>query len=334
MKRIERLTHFIEKLLQDFDEKILIQSVNSLALLSWSTFDPDSAPSLDFLEKRRGRPTSADNDQPVPENEAAWNALLDAYGFGTMDSLDHEILSGIRRGYFDPGRIKAEAAELEKQIVASKRNNAFFEAWELFHNSFDDNQDKVLDAMHESFLTSVKQITPLNMNSTIALFKALGRREQAMEMIAYYIEKRADEPDLFHSRNYLMFGELTDPDVLSAFKQKEETLRRQPDPKAILDSISDTNSWGPEQIAILADLPSDYYYRLFKESRGTELRKRINACLQFARIGNATAEMQEIVKKAREALTRIGRESPINARRLQPYGIKVDLSAPPESAEP
>lgn len=265
----------------------------------------------------------------MPESEAAWNALLDTYGFEAMGSLDLALLGGIRRGYFDPSEIKAEAAEIEKRITASKQNNAFFEAWQLFHNSFDDNQDEVLDAMHESFLGSVKQITPLNMNSTIALFKALGRHRQAMEMINYYMEKRADDSGLFHSRNYLMFGDLSDPDVLSAFKQKEKALKQQPNPLTILDSISDTNGWSPEQITILAGLTTDDYYRLFKEARGTELRERISACLQFARIANAKAEMQEVVRKAKEALTRIGKESPINARRLHPCGVQVDAPAPP-----
>ncbi len=324
LKRIERLVRTAEKLLQGFDAQVLAQSVNSLTLLGWSVYDTNSAPSLDFLRNRRGKTRYADKDQQVPQNEVGWNALLDLYGFGAVDALDLALLKGIQAGYFDPDEIKAEATEIEKRIVASKENNAFFEAWELFHNSFDDNQDEVLDALRESFLSSVKQITPLNMNSTIALFKALGRREQAIQMIAYYLEKRADEPRLFDPRSYLMFGDLTDPDVLNAFKQKQAELMREPDPATILHQISDLDSWSPEQVTALANLPADYYYNLFRETKGSNLRKLISACLQFARIANATPEMQEVVRKAKEALTRIGKESPINARRLQPYGVQVD----------
>jgi hypothetical protein len=335
MKRIERLVRTAEKLLEEFDDLILQQAVNSIALLSWSVYDTVSAPPLDFLQNKRGKAAYADKDQPVSENEAAWNALLDNYRFAVMDSLDTALLAGIRAGYFDTAPIKASATELEKGIVASKQNNAFREAWDLFHNSFDDNKDEVLDAMHESFLSSVKQITPLNMNNTIALFKALGRHKQAMEMIDYYVTKRADEPRLFDRHNYLMFGQPSDPDVLAAFEQKQAELKQQPDPATVLQSIADTNSWNPEQIAALAELPADYYYKLFKKAKGSELRKLISASLQFARIMNAmnaTEEMKEVVRKAREALTRIGKESPINARRLKPYGIEVDT--PPSSTEP
>jgi len=128
-----------------------------------------------------------------------------------------------------------------KGIVASRLNNSFFEAWELFHNSFEDNQDEVLDAMHKSFLRSVQQITPVNMNSTIALFKALGRQKQAREMIDYYMEKRGDESRLFEPRAYLMFGELSDPDFAKAFNDKHTALKpQQADPASILRFIANT----------------------------------------------------------------------------------------------
>jgi len=331
MKRIERSVRTIETLLEGFDELVLKQCVDSLALLGWSLYEPSLAPSTEYLVQKRGKGLYAGKDEAIPADEAAWNALLDTYGFRGMDALDLALLSGIKVGYFDPTNIRTEAAELNKGIDASRLNNSFFEAWELFHNSLEDNQDEVLDAMHKLFLSSVKQIAPLNMNSTIALFKALGRQRQAKEMIDYYMEKRCDEPRLFEPDVYLMFGQLSDPDVAKAFNDKHAAMKRaqQAHPAAILRSIAETNGWGPEQITTLADLPTEQYYKLFKETKGYELRKLISSSLQFARISNATPEMQEVLRKAREALTQIGKESPINARRLQPYGIQVDTIKPP-----
>ena len=100
-------------------------------------------------------------------------------------------------------------------------------------------------------------------------------------------------------------------------------------------SIANTNSWNPEDIACLSELSVDDYCKMFKGSKGKELRKLINACLQFGRFGNATSEMKEISMRAREALIRIAKESPINARRVKPYGVDVDpkpAASAPESA--
>jgi hypothetical protein len=47
----------------------------------------------------------------------------------------------------------------------------------------------------------------------------------------------------------------------------------------------------------------------------------IAACLQFDTIGNASASMKEITRRAKEALNLIGQESRINALRVKKYGI-------------
>jgi hypothetical protein len=332
MKRIERSVRDVEKMVTGFDTQVLAQAVQSVALFGWSLYEPNTAPPIDFLTNKRGKGLYTGKDgPPVPENEAAWNALLDMYGFTSMDALDLALLEGVRCGYFDPTPITKLAAELDKQFVALKLNGSFQQSWDLYHESFDNNQEEVLDSMYASFMSSVKQITPLNMNSTIALFKSLGRPEQAAEMIAHYVEKRGDEPGLFDPQNYLMFGELTDPDVSKAFNDKHASLKHQFDAQKVLRTIADTNGWSPEEITYLSQLPVDDYYRMFKGSKGKELRKLINACLQFDRIGNATSEMKEVSKRAREALGRIAKESPLNARRVKPYGIvdpKETESAP------
>ncbi len=332
MKRIERSVRDVEKMLTGFDPQVLAQAVQSVALLGWSLYEPDTAPSIDFLRDKRGRELYTGKDRPpVPENEAAWNALLDAYGFTSMDALDKALLEGVSCGYFDPALITKLAAELDKQSAALKLNSSFQQSWDLYHESFDNNQEQVLDAMYAAFMSSVEQITPLNMNSTITLFKSLGRPEQAAAMIAYYVEKRSDESGLFDPQNYLKFGELTDPDVSKAFKDKHASVKHQLDATRVLWSIANTNSWGPEDIACLSELSVDDYYKMFKASKGKELRKLINAWLQFGRFGNATSEMKEISMRAKEALIRIAKESPINARRVKPYGVEVD-SKPAASA--
>jgi len=82
--------------------------------------------------------------------------------------------------------------------------------------------------------------------------------------------------------------------------------------------------WNPEDIAILSSLPVDGYYRLLKNTEGNDLRRILSSCLQFDSIGNASADMKEISRRAKEALKRIGQESLINARRVKRYGVEVD----------
>ncbi len=151
-------------------------------------------------------------------------------------------------------------------------------------------------------------------------------------MIVHYVETRSDEPELFDPRNYLRFGDMTDPDVNKAFKEKHASFKPKLDAAAVLRSIAATNSWSPEDISCLSELPVDDYYKMLKGSKGKTLRTLINACLQFERFGDATPEMREVSKRAKDALIRIAKESPINASRVKPYGIEID-SKPAAASE-
>ncbi len=178
--------------------------------------------------------------------------------------------------------------------------------------------------MYESFLNGVQQISPLNMNSTVVLFKALGRPSQATEMIQRYIASHAGNREFFNADAFTFFGDVPDPEVVLAFRHEYAKLKDKRTPAAILQSMASINGWNPDDIAALSSLCVEDYYRVFKNSRGDDLRKIINACLQFDRIQNATPDMKEVSGRAREALRRIGQESAINARRVKAYGVEAE----------
>lgn len=333
IKKVERSVRGVEKLLAEFDEQVLKQAVQSLTLFGWSIYEPDSSPPLDYLKRRGTDYFGVDKSKTVSETEAAWNALLDAYGFTGMDEFDLALLDGVRNGFFDPSLVRRLASVLNDKIKATNLDRSFLDAWEMYHDSFDDNQDEVLDAMYQSFSKAVSYITPLNMSSTVALFKALGRPEQAAEMIKRFVESRGSERELFDLRNYPFADGVSDPDVIKAFNDKHATFKDEINPTTILFRMADTNSWNPEDMTTLSTLAVADYYQIFRSEKGSDLRKAIKACLQFDRILNATAEMREISKRAKEALKQIGQESPINARRVKAYGVEVDQteSAPKSS---
>jgi hypothetical protein len=60
---------------------------------------------------------------------------------------------------------------------------------------------------------------------------------------------------------------------------------------------------------------------------------RLAGALQFDRISNASSEMREVSKRAKEALKLIGAESPINARRVARFGVIVEDAASAPTSE-
>jgi hypothetical protein len=299
--------------------------VHSLTLLGWSVYEPATAPTIDYLEGRANDLFGPKDKKTVSEREAAWNALLDTYSFLGMDAFDLVLLEGTRNGFFDPSLICEHAKEMHETVQTAKSDNSWQDAWRAYHDSFSDNQQQVLDAIFQSFRRDVQYRTLLDLNGTVRLLKDLGRPEQATEIISDYVASRGGNRKAFNLRNYPFPGKIDDPDVVRALKEKYATFADEQDPTAVVLSVANRHGWSEEEISTLSALSVDEYYTMFKAHDGEVLRKIIDAVLQFDRILNASDPMREISKRAKEALKRVGRESPINALRVRKYGVEVDV---------
>lgn len=331
IKNIERDIRAIEPLLAEFDEEVFRQIASSLALFGWSKHQPGDAPTLDYLTTKKAKSAyglhKAENLEP---HEAAWNALLDAYGYVWTDELDLVLIDGVKGGYFDPDKVRKHAKELDEKVKATKAEGSFENAWNAYHDSFDDNENQVLDTIHQSFMKNVRYITPLNLSGTVNLFRELGRSEQASEMIRYYVANRNEDRKFFDLEEYPFAGDITDSEIREAFRSKCATLEDTRDVPGLLLGLKD--GWDDDMLVALSTAPVEQYYRAFKQCRGKDLRKMLSGALQFDRISNASAQMREISRRGKEALKLIGKESPINARRVSKLGISVNDTIHSEGA--
>ncbi len=167
-------------------------------------------------------------------------------------------------------------------------------------------------------------ISPVNLNGTVSLLKDLGRTEQAKELIDFYIASR-DGVALICSTSPTrhLAAKLLDPDVRAAFEKKRDAVREQREPKEhSAGHRGSARARQQEDVRVLAAVSVDEYYKLFTENERDEMQRMIWTALSFEKVGYSTG--QEIAKRAREALKRIGRESAINARRVRRYGVCVD----------
>jgi hypothetical protein len=327
IKKIERAAAQVEPILRPYDNMVLRQAVQSLALLGWSIFEPKLAPPLDYLEKREGPDLLGIKEKrQIPESEGAWNALIDAYHWQGMDEFDRVLRDGLQNGFFDPALLEKHGSELHTKVTAAKAHASWEGAWRIFHESFAHNEEQVLDAVHESFLSTVEYRTPLDLNSTVWLLKKLGRSVEAHQTIASYFAARGSELRHFDLDTFPFRDRIDDPDVIQAFRDKCGAQEDERSPVDTLLRMASTHGWNDEDMALLSALPVDEYYKMLRTSKDQDLLKILDACLQFDRIANATEAMRAISKRAREALRRIGQESPLNALRVKKYGLDVDDS--------
>ena len=185
-----------------------------------------------------------------------------------------------------------------------------------------------MDGIYASFMKNFRYITPTNLSGTVALFKELGRPEQAKEMLNHYMANRDESREFFDLNENLFADSVRDPDVRAAFNEKAAQVEEKRDLPAIMHSITD--GWDEDRITALATAPIEEYRRVFKSHSGADLRRMLANVFQFDRISNASDPMREITRRAREALRTIGAETRINARRVSRLGVKIEAT---ESAQ-
>lgn len=327
IKKIQRLTRKAETILQGFDSQVTRQAIHSLTLFGWSLCEPAVAPPLEYVRKRGSVDRLLRKDEVVSTQEAGWNRQLDAYRFGALDQFDAALLAGVETGFFDEPRVRKHGSDLDRSIKSQALDNSFFRAWEMYHNSLDNDETEVLDAIYKSFMENAARVSPTNLNGTVGLFKEFGREKQAADMIQRYVESRAQDKSAFDLEGDPFGDNVDDPDVVKALKTKHQGFKDERSPKEILLTIAERHGWSQEEIATLATATLDQYYDLFKTSKGEDLRRVINSSLQFETMQPASDSMKEISRKAKDALRRIAGESRINARRLKRYGITPASSA-------
>lgn len=329
IKRIRGLVAALEAILAEYDAEVFTIAASSIVLFGWSRDQPGQAPSLKFLKTKTPDLYGGKHDD-IPADEASWNSLLEAYGYVWTDEFDQTLIDGVERGYFDPEVVKRAAKQVNEKVIASKADGSFETAWSAYHDSFADNQEEVLNGIYASFKTNVRYISPTNLNGTLTLFKDLGRPDQAKELLDHYMTFRQEPRGFFDLEEYAFAENITDPDVRAAFDARAAEIPETRDIAAMLLSIKD--GWNDETLTALSTARVDEYVKLLKARSGAELRRLLSNAFQFDRISNATDQMKEIPRKMRAALTIIGQESAINARRVKRFGVNFADPAPPNAA--
>ena len=217
-----------------------------------------------------------------------------------------------------------KATKKNEELIAAKAEGSFSKTWGLYHNSFDDNTDELVSKLHESFLKNAKNITPINLNGTVRLFRELNESEKASKIIDYYISARKEEKELFNMEENNFFGDIRDQEIIDKFnKQYQESVVVE-DARMLLARISGKDGWNQKDEIVLANTTEDEYYNLFKSEKGDHLSSYIRACLRFGQFGNASEQQKQVASRAIGALKRIAGESELNRLRVKKFGIEVD----------
>ena len=337
IKKAENLCQKVCDILPAIENRILESAVNTIVLAAYSKFVPETAPPLDFIKTYNSMADAVRRHAGRAQDEnQAYRDQLRAYGFNQSDEFDIVLIDGVERGYFDTAALEQKAGDMAKILMKKDKDRSFSEAWDLFHGSFDNDEDQVLDAIAEAFRLNAEIVTPINLSGTLSILKEFGRTAQAQELLDIYIDCHSDMGVGFWDISQSpLGGHVTDVDVRSAFLKKAQSLiGAAPNPAEILIKIKEGGGWSAEDMSSLAGMSKDEYVAVFKRLRDDALRKAIYGALFFKNVSNADANMLRITRTAQDALRQIAAENPFNAKRVTAFAGDLTITAAPlEPAE-
>lgn len=146
MKKAERYAHRLEELIGSKYPLLRNQIINSSTLYTWARFEPGNAAPFDFFTNNARLHGSRSPKGTTTEKEEQWQSLLSAYGYYNTDELDTVILDGVKNGFFDEKKLAEVAKKFNDTRQRDVGSESFSAAWDMYHDSFDNNESEVTDA--------------------------------------------------------------------------------------------------------------------------------------------------------------------------------------------
>lgn len=324
IKKIERVAELLKRLLSEFEIEVLHQALHSLSIFSWCYYtENDISPDYNYVKNIGNIMFDVfDDSKEEPDEEKEWKAFLREYGYQTTDEFDLQIANAVETGFLNDQELLPAAKKLNNQIIATKSEGTLNDAWRIYHDSFDDDEESLVEALTKSIFKHAKYISPSSLNATVRLLRDLDRDKLADDLIDHYVESRKDEKEIFNLSNYPFREDISDTKINTEFQKISAETKKKITLKKVLQRIAEKSGWSGEDERVLASAAPEEYYGLFKSEKGNHLSIYIDKCLQFGRFVNASETGKTIAGNAQKALEKIGKESRLNARRVSKFGIK------------
>lgn len=318
LKKIERFILALMPKINGDAETISNEVAHSLTLYCWShyAFSPDgNVPSLEYISNIKNI-YIYDKEEGKEKN---WLNTLLKYGYKNTNKLDEVLIDMVKYGYIDTNRFQIQVGVRNDEIIRDNKRGSLFEAWQYFHNSFDDNQIEVVEKLYQAVLDGMKYVTPSDLDSVVGLFRDFDENIKAAELIDNFIKYANNALNEYVQSIYMNVHPVKDAELL--LKIKEYSLSRDMEDSIgdVLTKLSGQNGWSDRHEVILDSASEDDYYKLFKDIILDGGDSIIATALKFGNYSNGSDRMNRIGEKAKNALIRIGNESSINKIRVKRY---------------
>jgi hypothetical protein len=332
LKRLRRAVEELGPHLKGRPEEVTADALKSAILLIWGyhTARGESLITVpDFKQLRRASHPiyfSLLNRKEMNADEQALYDLHERYSHTLNGDVDQDIADYVERGYFDVGSLTDNLNDASRRLNAGAQRKQLTEAWDLFHDSFDDNEDELAAALIAAMRDYPESIEVYNASSTLQLLRKLGHDAVADGLAASYVEAHQHDDKVLHYRSHRF--DVDDPKLIECIHAAAADIRDTRTFAEVADKLALSDGWGDGDIELLASKDVAEYEQYFRAT-GPDIRHlAITRFLEFRAMSHGSSSsiaMKAVAERAEEALRRIAKDHRLNRMRiLGRYDIQLD----------
>lgn len=321
LKKISDLSEKISKELGGFDPEILKKAYKIIVVSAWCYFDPSPAkPTIEYLMKWNQlywMVSTGDKNKEQKTTEDIGAEFLSNYGLMHIDEFDNLVIQIVKQGFVEGINLRSEAEQLDNFIKIDLLRDQYNQAWQLFNDSFDSNQDLFVEKLLHTFNQAISYLPPSELDRSVGLLRQLGLNDSADSLISSYLEVRGSNQQLLDLDSNSSGVIINDQMLAKEFATRLALLKKYPTLIEVRDHLLENSGWSSDQLKTLRTASVSNYVDLFKNPGAVGARKTIQVLLKVGKI----LGYEDINAKLISALKIIGEESLINEIRVRQYGI-------------
>lgn len=314
------------------EEEVQRDIISSIALycLCFYRSGDESIPTIEYVLKNKYHLFKTKDNSNKNDCEIKWDLFLRKYGYCEIDDIDKVIASGIQSGFIDTEKLSILALSKNYQVKSRNKVQEFMNAWDLFHNSLGDDEDKIIALLKDSITNNVELLGAGDLNSAVELLREIDKSDIANDLIDTFVSEREENLGVFDLERFPFASSITDEKLKSAFMVKNNEIQRKPTLSETIRKVATSTGWSQIDEEVLAESDPSEYVKIFESENGRHLKDYINSLLRFNGWSDSSKSEAERIQRKKigenvvQALRIIGAKSKINKIRVRRFGINLD----------
>ncbi len=319
LRRLVKFGQEIWEHISDLNKSVVEQALATLVLSGWSIHQPRIAIPIEFIEKCNTIVLHMmDRDKKLSDVEKSHQAILEKYGFVSLDDVDRVIIRSVKNGYIDEPDLIEKARR--KDILFREHGGDLSNVWsKMYRGSLTVDDADFAEKLYEVTLRDLEHLSFGSVDASIRIVRLVLGDDKANFLVNSYVEiceSRGIE-HLEPLRGGMINPDDVDADFLEEFRNRIDEYIDDRNPFDVLVKIADDNHWSEYDVRLFSKISVDEFVALLESLEGEQVMRSVSTLSRLASSQDRkNPKLKENIETAFEV---ISTKSPLRRRKIEQF---------------